>query len=202
MSLKKFLALGDSYTIGEGVQPEQSWPFLLSQALRSNGVQIADPEIIATTGWRAEELKDAINARKPTSEYDLVTLLIGVNNQYQGKPLDHYASDFEDLIALTIHAGKGNPSSVMVLSIPDYGYTPFGAEKKDEITKGIEAFNRVNMMIAKAYGIRYVDITDISRKAASEPDLLIADNLHPSGKMYQMWVDKIMEDKTILNTFS
>ncbi len=202
MSLKKFLALGDSYTIGEGVQPAQTWPFLLSQQLRNSGIEIADPEIIATTGWRTDELKSAITAKRLTSEYDLVSLLIGVNNQYQSKPLDHYASDFEDLIALTIHAGKGNPSSVMVLSIPDYGYTPFGAEKKEEITKGIEAFNRVNMMIAKAYGIRYIDITDISRKAASEPDLLVADNLHPSGKMYQMWVDKIMEDKTILNAFS
>ena len=202
MSLKKFLALGDSYTIGEGVQPAQTWPFLLSQQLRNSGIEIADPEIIATTGWRTDELKSAITAKRLTSEYDLVSLLIGVNNQYQSKPLDHYASDFEDLITLTIHAGKGNPSSVMVLSIPDYGYTPFGAEKKEEITKGIEAFNRVNMMIAKAYGIRYIDITDISRKAASEPDLLVADNLHPSGKMYQMWVDKIMEDKTILNAFS
>ncbi len=202
MSLKKFLALGDSYTIGEGVSPDQTWPFLLSRELRSSGIDIADPEIIATTGWRTDELKSAIIARKPTSEYDLVSLLVGVNNQYQGKPLDHYASDFEELIALTIHAGKGNPSSVMVLSIPDYGFTPFGAEKQEEITKGIEAFNRVNMMIAKAYGIRYLDITEISRKAASEPDLLVADKLHPSGKMYRMWVDKIMEDQSILSAFS
>ena len=188
----KFLALGDSYTIGESVAEDDRWPVLLSKALNAKGRPVTKPTIIATTGWRTDNLKDAIDKAKLKNEYGLVTLLIGVNNQYQGKSVEQYAKEFEGLLVTAIRFAKGKKENVLVVSIPDYGYTPFGKAKQTEITKAIDSFNNVNKSITEKTGVKYVDITDISRKGLEQPYLVADDGLHPSGKMYRLWVDRIM----------
>lgn len=190
---RKFLALGDSYTIGESVAPDERWPVQLTTALRKLGVAIDDPEIIATTGWRTDELIGAIQQRMPENDFDLVSLLIGVNNQYQGKELRQYAADFERLVDTAISHGDGQKERVFVLSVPDYGYTPFGKEKRPVISKEIDRFNQINRQIALSHGVRYFDVTPISRKGLDDPELVAADNLHPSGKMYRLWVELILQ---------
>jgi lysophospholipase L1-like esterase len=188
----KYLALGDSYTIGESVADDDRWPVLLSKALNAKGKAVSNPTIIATTGWRTDNLKDAIEKAKLKNEYGLVTLLIGVNNQYQGKLVDQYAKEFEDLLLTAIRLAKGKKDNVLVVSIPDYGYTPFGTPKQAEITKAIDSFNNSNKSITEKVGVKYVSITDISRKGLEQPELVATDGLHPSGKMYGLWVDRIM----------
>jgi len=188
----KFLALGDSYTIGESVDARQRWPVQLATALRKKGITCSDPIIIATTGWRTDDLKNAIQHAHLKPEYTLVSLLIGVNNYYQGKSAESYAPEFEELLHTAIHLAGGIKSHVFVLSIPDYGYTPFGKEKQAEISQGIDAFNAVNKTIAGRLGITYINITDISRHGFTEPDLVAGDGLHPSGKMYTAWVARIL----------
>ncbi len=188
----KFLALGDSYTIGESVAEVDRWPVLLSKALNAKGKEVSKPTIIATTGWRTDNLKDAIDKAKLKNEYGLVTLLIGVNNQYQGKLVDQYSKEFEDLLLTAIRLAKGKKDNVLVVSIPDYGYTPFGTPRQAEITKAIDSFNNSNRSITEKIGVKYVNITDISRKGLEQPELVADDGLHPSGKMYRLWVDRIM----------
>lgn len=188
----QFLALGDSYTIGEAVAEEDRWPHQLAKELTRRGLPISKPEIIATTGWRTDELIKAIDAANLQPVYDFVSLLIGVNNQYQGKPIDEYATEFEVLLNKAIRFAKGDNKSVFVVSIPDYGYTPFACEKQAEITEQINAFNRVNKDISDAYKVDYVDITDISRKGLEDPSLVASDGLHPSGKMYTLWVQRML----------
>ena len=188
----KFLALGDSYTIGESVAEHDRWPVQLSKALRAKGKSIGEPTIIATTGWRTDNLKDAIDKAKLENEYELVTLLIGVNNQYQGKSVEQYAIEFEDLLKTAIGLAKGKKENVLVVSIPDYGYTPFGKPKQAEITKAIDLFNDVNKSITEKARIKYVNITDISRQGLEQPVLVADDGLHPSGKMYSLWVERIV----------
>lgn len=190
---KKFLALGDSYTIGESVAPEERWPVQLTNALNQRGENFAAPDIIATTGWRTDDLRNAILKAKPGNDYDLVSLLIGVNNQYQGKSAESYAPEFEALLNMAIAFAGGDKSKVFVVSIPDYGYTPFGREKQAQITKAIDEFNRVNRSLSEKHGVRYVNITDISRKGFDDPELVASDGLHPSGKMYAVWVARILE---------
>lgn len=190
---KKFLALGDSYTIGESVAPEERWPHLLVDALNERGVSFATPDIIATTGWRTDDLKKAILKAKPRNDYDLVSLLIGVNNQYQGKSAESYAPEFEELLKMAIGFAGGDPSRVFVVSIPDYGFTPFGEEKQEQITTAIDAFNQVNREITLKHDVQYFYITDISRKGFDDPALVAADKLHPSGKMYAAWVNVILQ---------
>src|SRR5688572_14938425 len=140
----KFLALGDSYTIGESVAANQRWPVQLLDSLSKQGLDYVESKIIATTGWRTDNLKNAIRHEKLKPEYTLVSLLIGVNNYYQGKSVDSYALEFEALLKTAIKLAGGITSSVFVLSIPDYGYTPFGKSNQATITKGIDAFNAVN----------------------------------------------------------
>ncbi len=188
----KFLALGDSYTIGESVAEGERWPVLLSKALNAKGKSVSKPTIIATTGWRTDNLKDAIDKAKLKNEYGIVTLLIGVNNQYQGKLVEQYSKEFEDLLLTAIRLAKGKKDNVLVVSIPDYGYTPFGTAKQVDITKAIDSFNNANKSITEKVGVKYVNITDISRKGLEQPELVAADGLHPSGKMYRLWVDRIM----------
>ena len=189
----RFLALGDSYTIGESVAEHQRWPVQLAEALRAKGYYCAAPEIIAVTGWRTDQLRTAIVDKNLEQDYDLVFLLIGVNNQYQGRSIKEYENEFSELLALAIRHARQSPSHVMVLSIPDYGYTPFGKERQNEISRQIDAFNSVNKRIAQQKGTTYVDITAISRKAFRDPALVAEDGLHPSGKMYGMWVTEILK---------
>lgn len=190
---KKFLAIGDSYTIGESVPADERWPHQLVDALKKQGIVFKTPDIIATTGWRTDDLKRAIIEINPSTDYDLVSLLIGVNNQYQGKSVDSYAPEFEELLQMAIRFAGGDTSKVFVVSIPDYGYTPFGKPKQAEISSAIDAFNDVNRKITEQYGIRYFYITDISRKGFDDPDLVAKDELHPSGKMYSLWVERIVD---------
>ena len=181
-----YLALGDSYTIGESVAENERWPNQLAQRLN-----IRTPKIIATTGWRTDDLSGAINAANLKNEYDLVSLLIGVNNQYQGKSAAQYEIEFEDLLKTAIQLAKGKSKNVFVVSIPDYGYTPFGKPKQETITPQIDEFNRINKRIAGKYQVTYFNITDISRTGLDDPALVAADGLHPSGKMYTLWVEII-----------
>lgn len=191
-SQKKFLALGDSYTIGESVAAEERWPVQLVRALNTKGEDFAAPDIIATTGWRTDELMKAIDTENPRHDYDLVSLLIGVNNQYQGRPSEEYEIEFEKLLQKAIAFAGGDNSKVIVLSIPDYGYTPFGKEKIKTISREIDELNAINMGISKKHDVTYVYITDISRHGLDDSDLVASDGLHPSAKMYAKWVEEIL----------
>lgn len=182
----KFLALGDSYTIGESVAEAERWPNQLAAKLK-----LAAPHIIATTGWRTDNLKDAIEAANLKPEYDLVSLLIGVNNQYQGKSIEVYEREFEELLQTSIKLAKGKKKNVFVVSIPDYGYTPFGKAKQEKISFELDQYNAINKRIAAKYGIKYFNITEISRKGLEDAELVAGDGLHPSGKMYAQWVEVI-----------
>lgn len=187
-----FLALGDSYTIGESVAEGERWPVQLAKALTDKGVPVAPPKIIAVTGWRTDNLKNGIDIARIKEKYDLVSLLIGVNNQYQGKSAEDYAVEFEDLLKTAVQFADGDTSSVFVVSIPDYGYTPFGKPNQEKISLELNEFNSINKKITESYGITYVPITDISRKGLEDPDLVAEDTLHPSGKQYTLWVERIM----------
>ena len=193
----KFLALGDSYTIGESVTTAQRWPVQLMDSLSARGLDYIDSKIIATTGWRTDNLAEAIRHAKIKTEYTLVSLLIGVNNFYQGKNVEVYEKEFESLLKTAIKLAGGKKSHVFVLSIPDYGYTPFGKKDQATISKGIDAFNKINETVAQQLGVKYFNITDISRRGLSEPDLVAFDGLHPSGKMYAEWVDLILSGAKI-----
>lgn len=189
----RFLALGDSYTIGESVKEEDRWPEQLATVLRQKGFTVEKPRIIATTGWRTDQLKKAIDDANLKQEYNLVSLLIGVNNQYQGKSAESYAPEFQELLNMAIKLAGGNKENVFVVSIPDYGFTPFGQPKQKQISKALDEFNVINKKISEAVGIQYFNITDISRKGLEQPDLVADDGLHPSGKMYKLWVERISE---------
>ena len=186
---KNYLALGDSYTIGEGVPELSRWPNQLATLLSGNGKKIKTT-IIATTGWRTDNLANAIQIAQLKNEYDLVSLLIGVNNQYQGRSVDEFSIEFEDLLKTAIHLAKGQIKNVFVVSIPDYGYTPFGEKRKEKISTAIDHFNFMAEKIAEKYGVLFIDITPISREGLSKPDMIVADGLHPSEKMYALWVTK------------
>lgn len=188
----KFLALGDSYTIGESVAEHQRWPVQLVGALNQQGYHFGPPQIIATTGWRTDDLKNAILEAKPQKDQDLVSLLIGVNNQYQGKSAKEYAPEFEELLKMAIAFAGGNKEKVFVVSIPDYGFTPFGKEKQERISMELNEFNRINKEITAKLGVKYFNITPASRKGLEDPGLVASDGLHPSGKMYSEWVKIIL----------
>jgi lysophospholipase L1-like esterase len=190
----KFLALGDSYTIGESVVAHDRWPEQLIDSLSARGLDYIDTKIIAVTGWRTDNLQEAIRDAKLKDEFTLVSLLIGVNNFYQGKSVDSYIPEFETLLQTAIELAGGIKSRVFVLSIPDYGYTPFGKSNQEAISHGIDAFNAANESIAKRIGVKYFNITDISRRGLDEPDLVAFDGLHPSRKMYAAWVQKILSE--------
>jgi lysophospholipase L1-like esterase len=191
----RFLALGDSYTIGESVAPAERWPVQLAERMRDEGVSIENPTLIATTGWTTDELADAIARKNPTGPYDLVSLLIGVNNQYRGRDLDEYRTQFAALLEQAIGLAGGDPQRVIVLSIPDWGVTPFAANRHAErVTSEIDTFNTVNADETARLGARYVDITPISREAATDPALIAGDGLHPSGKMYTAWTELVLPE--------
>ena len=196
----KYLALGDSYTIGESVDESERFPVQLVSKLRKDNIDIADPMIIAKTGWTTDELAVAIEERKFKSAYDFVTLLIGVNNQYRGRSLEEYRIQFKQLLEKAILFAKGEPKKVLVISIPDWGVTPFAKERDTEkIASEIDEFNKINFEESKNAGANYCNITGISRKARTDTTLIASDGLHPSGKMYGEWVGKFYDDvKNIL----
>jgi lysophospholipase L1-like esterase len=186
------LALGDSYTIGEAVEESQRWPIQLKTLLHSKGIVLNEVDIIAQTGWTTDELKKAIDDHNITRTYNYVSLLIGVNNQYRGNPIDVYEKEFKELLEMAIGFSGNNVKQVFVLSIPDWGAMPF-AEGKDlgSIGKQIDDFNAVNKGISLSLGVNYVDITPISRMALTNKELVASDGLHPSGKMYGMWANEV-----------
>ncbi|WP_127120885.1 SGNH/GDSL hydrolase family protein [Chryseotalea sanaruensis] len=194
----KFLALGDSYTIGQSVPVAERWPVQLIEHLKSDQKLTSDdPRIIATTGWRTDQLKAAIlNAAITPGSYNLISLLIGVNNQYQGRSVNVYAQEFEELLQMAIDLA-GNKERVFVVSIPDYGYTPFGESNQATISAQLDEFNRINKSITSSKGVLYINITDISRLGLQDPELVAGDRLHPSGKMYKAWVDRILSNDSI-----
>ncbi|WKN43988.1 SGNH/GDSL hydrolase family protein [Tunicatimonas pelagia] len=181
-----WLALGDSYTIGEAVPLHLRWPHQLTRQLG-----FCNPQYVATTGWTTRDLLDAITEAIFTPPYTWVSLLIGVNNQYQGLDFSLYRPEFTELLEFAI-AQTTNARHVLVLSIPDYSVTSFAQDKDPaKIQREIEQYNQVNRQIAEEYGVRYCDITPISQQATDDPSLIADDGLHPSGKMYQLWGEKV-----------
>lgn len=188
-----YLALGDSYTIGEGVEENKRYPLQLQDSLRKNDIHLDTVQIIARTGWTTDELNTAIDNASLKEAYDMVTLLIGVNNQYRGRSTENYREEFTALIKRAIKFAGNDPSRVIVISIPDWGITPFAEGRdREKIAFEIDAFNAINKEEAQKAGVAWVDVTPISREAAQRPDLLAADGLHPSGLMYRYWVEMLI----------
>jgi lysophospholipase L1-like esterase len=188
----RFLALGDSYTIGEGVAPRDGWPTQLAAAIRVRGKAIDDPVIVARTGWTTSELLAALDAlrNEPGRDFALVSLLIGVNDQYRGRAIAAFHAGFDQLLERAVDYAARRPSRVLVLSIPDWGVTPFAsadARGAHEIAAEIDELNRVACDRTRASGARFVDVTRCSRLAAHDATLLASDGLHPSAKMYARW---------------
>jgi len=196
MPALRLLALGDSYTIGEGVVEAGRWPAQFCAALRALEVDIAEPRIIARTGWTTDELSAAIDVAEPLGEWDMVSLLVGVNDQYRDRDLDHYRREFSALLDRALGFAGGGGDRVFVLSIPDWGVTPFGqACGRDtvQIAREIDGYNAVNHEISLHRGVFWLDITDITRAFGARPEMLAADGLHPSAAMYAAWVEKLID---------
>ena len=190
MNPLRYLALGDSYTIGESVAPDEAFPFQLAARLRAQGLDLAEPEIIARTGWTTDELQAAIDERAPRGPYDLVTLLIGVNNQYRERAAETYLPEFRALLEQAIAFAGQRAARVIVISIPDWGVTPFG-RARENVAAEIDAYNVINRAETLRLGAHYIEITQDSRRALNDASLIAADGLHPSAKMYGEWVDKL-----------
>jgi len=190
----RYLALGDSYTIGESVAESERWPNQLAAVLAEKNIQ-ADVKIIARTGWTTDELWLGIQADPPQGTYDLVTLLIGVNNQYRGYNIDDYRKQFRFLLNKSIEYVGGEVNRVIVISIPDWSATPYAvrfSKPVDVISKEIDLFNAINREETDKAGAHYVDITPLSRQIEGDLPLLASDGLHPSGEMYKLWVEKAL----------
>lgn len=191
---KSYLALGDSYTIGQSVPDSDRYPVQAVKLLKDSGLYFSAPEIIATTGWTTADLQNAISAHHfADSIYDIVTLLIGVNNQYQGRSQSEYTNQFTALLQQSIQFAGGKASHVIVISIPDYSVTPFasGRNDRDIIAAQIDSFNLINKQVSQTYGTNYLYITDETRKAATDITLIASDGLHYSGKEYAIWAGKL-----------
>jgi lysophospholipase L1-like esterase len=187
----KYLALGDSYTIGQSIPLDMSFPYQLARLLGQAPAN--NPSIIAATGWTTNNLINAVDqSGVQDKKYDIVTLLIGVNDQYQGISATIYSNNFSKLLNTAILLANNKVKRVFVLSIPDYSVTPFAAyANKEKIASEIDQFNTINKQLTQAAGVTYVNITDISRKAKEEPDLIAGDGLHPSAKMYGLWMQRL-----------
>ena len=194
-----YLALGDSYTIGESVESSGRWPNQLIDSLEGQEIYLDSATIIAQKGWRTDELKAAL-ATHDKFDYDLVSLLIGVNDQYQGKTAASYEPAFEELLSLAIERVGGDKERVFVLSIPNYGYTPFGVLNREGITTEIAAYNQVIKRITNDKGIWYFYITAISEQGLSDTALVAADRLHPSAQQYALWVAEILRDQLFIDS--
>lgn len=191
-----FLALGDSYTIGEGVHEAGRWPVQLTALLRARGVVLDAPRIIATTGWTTDELDAGIDAAQAAvpipTDHALVSLLIGVNNQYRGRPLAEYELQFAALLERAIDFAGGEASRVIVLAIPDWGVTPFAIQSgrdRGQIAAQLDAFNLAAQRMAEARGARFVDTAPVSRERGGEVAMLADDGLHPSAALYALWAE-------------
>ena len=188
-----FLALGDSYTIGESVEENERWPNQFIDYAQEYNVYFENPKIIAETGWKSNDLIDAIKSTNFDKKYDYISLLIGVNNQFNSRPIDEFNEDLNKLLNEINYLRKAS-SSIIIISIPDWGYTPFGeGYNRSQISNEINQFNNVLKRFATNNDFNFVDVTEISRKAISETDLIANDNLHPSGLMYSEWVEKIFQ---------
>ncbi len=193
--MHSFLALGDSYTIGESVPESARWPLQLVARLHANGIRLDPPRIIATTGWTTDELSAAMDDSTFAPPYTLVTLMIGVNNQFRGRDVREYHQQFDALLMRAIHLAGNDATRVIVLSIPDWGATPYGhGSGRDlaNVTAQIDAFNVVAQQATKARGASWVDVTPVSREVAHHPELAAHDGLHPSAAMYARWVELVL----------
>lgn len=198
-SVVSFLALGDSYTIGQSVDVEMRWPVQLADSLNARGWYCEVPVIIAKTGWTTDELDQGIDEARPADTFGLVSVLIGVNNQFRGRPVSGYVPEFKALLDRAITFASGDTGRVFVLSIPDYGATPFGQQRDPEkIAQELDEYNTAANDVCDQFGIPFFNITDISREATFRPQLIASDNLHPSGEMYRRWVERIRPEVEIL----
>lgn len=189
-----YLALGDSYTIGEAIPLLQSFPYQTVQLLRKAGYDFSAPEIIAKTGWTTEELQASMTNYAFSSKYDLVTLLIGVNNQYRGQPIILYKQQFEALLNKGLELSGGKKDHLFVLSIPDYSLTPYSADKdREAISKEIDEYNKLKMAICLQYKVPFLDITEDFKVAKNKEVLIAEDGLHPSSKEYTRWAKKLSD---------
>ncbi len=188
-----YLALGDSYTIGQSVSEAERWPVILAKDLNAQKIKVAKPEIIATTGWTTTDLLFSLANKKPGKTYDMVSLLIGVNNQYQGQPAEGFRQPFRQLLLKSIELAGGKASRVFVLSIPDWGVSRYGASfDRKQIAIEIDQFNAVAKAECAKEKVRFIDITEISRIALNNPSMIASDGLHFSGEMHQLWVDTVI----------
>ena len=187
-----YLALGDSYTVGRLVPAEDSFPYQLTAKLKSKGFNMASPTLIAQNGWRTDELIKGIAGSGVNKQFDVVTLLIGVNNQFQGFNGDTYRAEFAQLLTTAIAYARGNKAHVFVLSIPDWGVTPFAAIRSPaKIAAQIDLYNKINREESEKAGVNYIDITDITRDVGDDLAYLASDHLHPSAKLYRLWVNRV-----------
>ncbi len=192
MKKLSFLALGDSYTIGELVEQKKSWPFLLAEKINKKGIPLEVSKVIATTGWTTDELLGAIEKENVNQKFDVVSLLIGVNNQYRNYPFGQYKKEYRKLLALAISFCKNGSAGVFCLSIPDYGVTPFAKEKNpSKIAEELEMYNHYAKSICRRNKVKFLDITPVSKLAKKDPEFTASDGLHPSASQYSMWVDII-----------
>lgn len=190
----KYLALGDSYTIGESLPFEQNFPSQVVEILKSDSITIELDKLIAVTGWTTDELAIEIAKQKPHFEYDWVTLLIGVNNQYRGRSVEEYEWQFYALLSQAVLFAKGNPKRVIVLSIPDWGLTPFNKDRdKIQTSQEIDEFNDVNRKIAQHFACHYVDVTTSTRAHCQDGKFLAEDGLHYSAQEYNIWATSVAE---------
>lgn len=194
-----YLALGDSYTIGEGVPENDRYPVqLVNELMTAENLNFSAPQIIAKTGWTVDELDAGINSASTKSEgYDLVTLLIGVNNQYRGRPVADFEKEFEAMLQRAIKFARGKKDHVVVLSIPDWGVTPFAINRKSDqakVAKEIDAYNSAKEAVCNKYKITYIDITEDYRAIGARPEMVVEDQLHPSGLVYQRWMEKLLKE--------
>lgn len=189
-----YLALGDSYTIGEAVLLHESFPYQAVQLLRRKGQNFSAPEILAKTGWTTEELRNGIKNYRFQARYDFVSLLIGVNNQYRGLGVIQYKEELEELLQRAISLVNTKKDHVVIISIPDYSVTPFASSMdRKKIAREVEVFNSVSRALSIQYKIQYIDITPDSRDAEKDPQLIASDKLHPSAKEYSRWAEKCAE---------
>jgi acyl-CoA thioesterase-1 len=194
MASKSFrmLALGDSYTIASGLPQEDSWPYQLTSQIRQNGIKIANPNIIAQSGWTSLNLIEALNADPPSGSFDLVCLQIGVNDQYERIESSFYEENFKDLLDQSITFARKGPNGVLVLSIPDWSVTPHAGEfDRIQVREELGQYNAINLAAARSRGVKYVDVTSNSRFAEQHPELLADDGLHPTWEMYWNWTGLI-----------
>jgi lysophospholipase L1-like esterase len=187
--------LGDSYTIGESVAKTERWPVQLVSRLNEDGYKVAPPKVIAKTGWTTGDLLSAMRSQLNTArKFDLVSISIGVNNQYQDGSMEEYEEELRQIFKMALNYSKKREKGIFALSIPDYGVTPFGENNAETIREEIDQFNAIFKRVAADFDVDFYNITPISREAARDPDLIAEDNLHPSALMYRYWVDEIIDE--------